>query len=497
MLNLLKLLCILCLPLTLAQAQSLLLSEALLEKLAQQGSPQLAEIEAAFLSAQVRKGEINEDFAPELFGQASYSETNERALISFQPIFSPVKQAQLGVRQDLKYGVSTSASVVTDQRSSSSSPLAGTFTNATTTTLNFTVQIDVWKDLFGRLSKARLETAQLEAKSAELQKEIQTKTFQISLRRLYWSLVANNEALKISEALLKTAKTQAQEAAQRLRNAVADADEVARYKAQVAARQGSVLYLKYQRETFLKQLRNLLPELGVKDLKIEGYDIANTLTEVLACTTIIATQKGVPYDFTKYDEVVGFLRKIRANNATINSRYAGPDVELFGTVKTTGVSSEEGGLREYRGSYGGSIDDIENHNRSGYQVGVNFTMPIGSAQKSTQKTKELYDEKRLQASIRGTESQVINTHVQLVKSIGLLNEVIASQRTASLELGKRLVGMKKKYEQARVSVNDLIQDQDAYLNSELTTIDTQLQILNTIFDYLVVYTDTPCSFNRN
>lgn len=497
MLNYLKFLAILAISATAWGAQTIQLNESLIESMAKKGSPQLDEIEAALLSTQVREGEENESYAPELFGKGSYSETNERALIGFQPIFSPIKQAQLGVRQTFKHGVSTSASVITDQRSSSTSALAGHFKDATTTTMSFTVQLDVWKNLFGRLSKAKLDSAQLDSKRAKLEKEIQTKTFQISLRRLYWSLVANNEALKISEALLDTAQTQAKDAALRLRNAVADADEVARYKAQVAARQGSVLFLKYQKETFLKQLRNLLPELGTNEITLGDYNIDKTMTEVLACTSTIASQKSVPYDFTKYDEVVGLLRKIRANNATINSRYSDADVSLFGTVKATGVSSEEAAPARYRGSFGGSIDDIEEQNRTGYEVGVNFTMPIGSVKDNTKKVKELYDEKRLLASINGTEAQVVNTHIQLVKSINLLTEVITSQRTSSRELGKRLVGMKRKYEQARVSVNDLVMDQDAFLNSELTTIDTQLQILNTIFDYLVVYTETPCVFNRN
>jgi hypothetical protein len=56
--------------------------------------------------------------------------------------------------------------------------------------------------------------------------------------------------------------------------------------------------------------------------------------------------------------------------------------------------------------------------------------------------------------------------------------------------------MRRKYEQARVSINDLIFDQDALLRSELTTIETQLQILNVLFDYLAIYTETPCGFNR-
>jgi outer membrane protein TolC len=478
-------------------ASPVMLNEKYLSEAAQRGSPNLDQLEAAFNATKVRQGELKEEYAPELFGRTSYAETNERALISFQPIFSPVAQAQLGVRQKFAQGVTTTAQIVTDQRTSTSSALAGTFRDATTTTLSFIIQLDLWKNLFGRVSKVKLESAELDSKRAEIEKDIQTKAYKIALRRIYWSLVANQEALKISEELLKTAQRQSSEINLRFKNAVAEADEVARYQAQVASRQGTLLYLQYQRETLIKQLRNLLPELSMVELALDQYDLGKTMDEVLACTAIIATQTKVPYQFTRYDEIVEMLRKIRLNNAVVNSRYSDVDLQLYGAVKATGVSSEEFAERSYRGSFGGSIDDIQNNNRSGYEVGLQFSLPLDSTKENTQRSKEIYDDKRLLASINSTDAQVMNTHNELVKSIRLLNDVIRSQRVTSQELNKRLIGMRRKYQQARVSVNDLIMDQDALLNSELTTIETQLQILNTLFDYLVVYTETPCDFNRN
>jgi len=83
-----------------------------------------------------------------------------------------------------------------------------------------------------------------------------------------------------------------------------------------------------------------------------------------------------------------------------------------------------------------------------------------------------------------------------VKVIGLLSEVVRSQKQNTLALEKRLQVQNRKFREARVSANDLILDQDALLNSNLTTISTQLEIINTIFDYLVVFTETPCEFNR-
>lgn len=480
-------------------ASEALITEDFLQKMAQKGSPNLDQIESAFQSALIRQGEENEKFDTEIFGKGSYSETNERALIEFAPIFSPVKQMQFGVRKNLTSGFETVASVTTDQRSASS-PFIGRLDNATTTTLAFTVQMDLWKDLFGRMSKAKLESLQMEVERAKIEKEIQQKTFHISLRRLYWSLVANELSLKTSEELLKTAKKQAAETNARFRNAVAESDEVARYNAQVANREGTITYLKYQRELYLTQLRNLLPEISGFELKLGSYNIEKTITEVLGCTMEVSSHKEVPYDFTKYDELVDMLIKIKDYSQIKNERYADVDVKLFGTVRATGVSlkDESGGQTPalYRGSYGGSFEDMGDRNRTGYEVGLQFNMPLGDVKKGTQRSKELYDEKRLLASINSTKAKVANTHREFVKTIKLLNEVIASQKVNATELSKRLKGMQKKYEQARATVNDIVQDQDALLQAELTTIDTQLQILNTIFDYLVVFPDTPCAFNR-
>lgn len=469
------------------------LSERFLKEAAAKGAPQLDQIQAAFLSASLQAGQTQELFAPELFGRASYAETNEKPIITFIPIFSPIKQAQMGVRQNLKSGFSLEAQAGTDQRSAVSP--SGKYRDVTTTILSFSMQMDLWKDLLGRLSKARLESVQLEAKRAELEREIQTKTFHITLRRLYWSLVANQESLKIAGELLKTAQRQLAETQSRFKNAVAESDEVARYAAQVSSRQGTLTYLQYQRERLLKQLKTLLPDLTSVELSIGSYDLSRTFDQVMACTATIGAEDKVPYHFTYYDEATALIRRVRSETEIMNARYADPDLKLYGTIRSTGVGSDVTATG-FRGSYGASVDDMTTNNRAGYEVGMNLTIPLGNVHEMNQKTKQLYDDKRLSAAISASEAQVTNTHQQLFRSISLLNDLIKSQKITSAQLEKRLSFMKRKYEQARASVNDLIQDQDALLNSELMTIDTQLQILNVIFDYLAIYTETPCEFNR-
>jgi outer membrane protein TolC len=478
-------------------ASSLKISESFLIESAKNNVPTLEEIEAQFLSNKTKAQELNEEFSPEIFAKGSRSETNERALITFQPVFTPVTQTQIGVKQNLKYGASASLAFYTDERDSSSSPVAGNFRHATTMGVNFSMQIDLWKNLFGRLAQARLELAELDNKKAELQKDIQKKNFIIGLRKVFWALVANEESLKISEELLKTAKRQAEEAKRRFKNSIADADEVARYEAQVSSRQSNILYLNYQRETLITQLRNFLPEaLGTSDVVVDGFDFNQTVNEVLSCTSLISKETAVPYKNTKYDEVVEILRKMKVETRVLTDRYSDLDVKLLGGLKATGVSSQASGPGQFRGSYGGAFDDINQTNRTGYEIGLQVSLPLDHSKHETKKTKEIYDEKVFFASISKTESQVINTHKELIIAINYLNEVIKNQKLTSIQLSKRLEGMKRKYQQARVSVNELILDQDALLSSELSIIQTQLQVINIIFDYFAIFTETPCGFNR-
>ena len=471
-------------------------TEADLLTWSKESSPKLDEIQANLLSSQTQAGTTEEEYAPELFGQASYSETQERPIIQFLPVFSPVKLAQLGVRKKFGGGFQASVQAAADQRSAVS-PVSGRYDNVTTTVVGLTLQMDLWKDLFGRISKAERENASLETKRSTLESEISSKAFAISLRRIYWNLVATEEQLKISKRLLVTASEQVADAKKKLKNSIGDAGEVARYTAQYASRQGQVIVLTYQKENLLKQLKTFLPQLGKEELVLAPYDLELTQKEVIECSGVIIKEAEIPYNFTKYDEVVGILRDLKSSKKSINERFSDVDVKLFGTLKSTGVGSDQVNPTYYRGSYGNAYDDMRNNNRSGYEVGVNVVLPLGDAKEKLERTKTLYDEKRFRAQISQAESQVVSTHTQLAKSMGLIQEVIETQRLGTASLDKRLQVIRKKFTQARVSVNDLILDQDALLNSELSTIDSQMQAMNVLFDYFMIFTDTPCAFNRN
>ncbi len=455
-------------------------------------APQWDQIEAAFNEAKAQSLEVGDQFRPELFGEAAHNETKEKAIIQFAPVWSPQQNTQLGVRQAFRGGLSASAAFGTDQRSASTPN--GRFERISTSSIRVDLQVDLWRDLFGRLSKAQSQSAEFDLKRAEIEREIQQKTFTLGLRRTYWSMVANNEQIKVYEGLKKIALEQLADARKRRAAGVTDDGEVARYEAQVASREGSRLYYLYQRELLMKQLKVLLPELQSKEVALAPYDIPKMIQTVLACTATIASQSSVPMEFTKFDEVTALLRQTQRERTKLASAYDDVDLKFVGGVRTTGVASEGDGNGNYTGSYDDAFRDWQQNDRTGFSAGLRFTMPLG--REKTRETKELYESKRFDAKVKERESEIATTHQQLVKVIALLADVVRSQKENSLALERRLAVQNRKFREARVSVNDLILDQDAYLNSNLVTIQTQLEIINTIFDYLVVFTETPCEFNR-
>jgi outer membrane protein TolC len=452
--------------------------------------PQLEEIKAAMLEAKSNSGEASDALGVEVYGGYNTSKSKEKALIQAMPVFSPTTQYQVGIKKNFKYGLQANIYSSVDKRGTES----GLYKNLYTSTQALELNIDLWKDIFGRVTRRKLENAELVSKQSELQSDINEKVFRITLRRVYWSLVANQEKINISKNLYKAALKQAKDARKRKASSVADASEVARYESQVAARNGSVLLLEFERENILKQLRTMLPELSSKDIVLGKYSLNETVFEVLACTALIDKAKGVPYKYTQYDELTKLLRDVQVNQEKVDNSYDSIDLKLSATFKNVGVSSNDDGDSTYSGSLSDSMKG--SNTESATTAGLMLTIPLGKKISDTNSVKTEYNKRRLKASIANVETNLVATHKQISRSIKVLGQVINAQKVNSKQLGIRLKEMNTKYSQARIPVNALIQDQDALLSSDLSIIDTQLAILNTLLDYFVVFSETPCTFNK-
>jgi outer membrane protein TolC len=452
--------------------------------------PELDQIEANLMQAKADQMKAKDTFGVEAYAGYNYAETEEKGLITFIPVFSPIHQYQAGLKKNFKYGLQADLSATVDNRSST----RNNYDSLHTTTYSLKVNLDLWKDAFGRVTRKKLENLDIMGKKSELESEINQKVFKITLRKIYWALVANGQKLEIAQKQYQFAIKQLKDARLRQKNSIADLSEVARYESQTSSRQGSILLVKYERESLLKQLRNFLPEIANNDLEIKSVNVDRTILDVLSCTTLIKTKKQVPYEYTKYDELVSLLKTVQTNTETIDSSYDNIDLKLTTEFKQVGVGSDEvpSGSSRFEGSYDESLANLED----GFSAGLLLTIPIGKKFSDTGEVIKKYNEKRLKANIKSMDNSLLTTHIEISKSVEYLTEIIQAQRSNSKSLKVRLREMQKKFNQARIPVYQLVQDQDALLSSDLAIVDTQLAMLNTLLDYFVVFSDTPCNFNK-
>ncbi len=488
-----KILLIAILGITTTQGK-VLLTEDIILKESVNNTPQMDQLESTLLSAQANRSQFMEQYGVNGYGGLSYMQTKERAVNSFQLVNTPITQAQAGLEKKFHSGLKTSVDISTYQFSAKGNSFIPTIKDATTTVVSFTAEMDIWKDLLGKLSQKQVENLKLMEDQSKLQKKINLSSYQISLRKIYWALVANNESLKIYRNLLKTADRQLNESQERLKSRVAERDEVLRYKAQRASRESSLQYYKYQKQSLIKQLRQLIPNFNNEDIELGAYNLDKAVDEVLTCTFQIVKSPSIPYDNTDYDELVSMIKGMQNNYKDINEQYDNPNVNLYGTVKSTGVGADQ--ATSINGSYGKSIQDMTDNNRTGFEAGVNVTFSLGDRQKTTKEYLTEYDQKRLAATLKSTEANMMATHKELSRSIEYLVSVVKSEKINAQNLAQRIKYMKKKFEQARATVSDLIADEDAYMNAQLSSINAQLEIVNVVLDYLTIFNETPCEFNK-
>lgn len=486
---------LLCGLLTASSALAYTLTEDNIIKMATKSNPTSSEIEASFLASKVQALEVGDRFGFEAYGQYGHVDTNERAVVSFQPVFTTINQYKVGVKKYSKYGLVLDANTTVTAQSGLSES-GSNYDEIHTTKHEIGLQADLWKDFMGRISNSKFRNAKDLAAKDELQFAIGQKAFVLNVRRLYWNLVANGEKLKINKRLSAAAKKQLKDSKKRKANSVSDTAEVARFESLVHQRAGQIILLEYEREALLKSLRQMFPELNGQNLKLGEYNINKTIFEVLSCTQTIQNLKKVPYEHTKYDEVVALLKKVKEREESIAGTYDDIDLKLDLKLAQIGVSSETDDNTTYEGSYEGSLDDISDNGRQTFSAGLTLTIPFGEDRSTTAEVKEKLAELQFESQLQKIESNVNATHTQIKESVRFLTDLMRTQRANSKSLNVRVKELKKKYRQARIQEFVLIQDEELLLQSDISVIDTQLTVINTIFDYLSVFNTYPCQFNR-
>lgn len=445
-------------------------------------APNILRANEAFYSSKFDELERKTEYQLNWVNRARYQDSDEKAIAAFIPTFGPTYRFSTGLQKWFQGGVALSADVFTDQQSSTD----GVIDEATRTGVAVGLSIDLWKNLFGRVDSAEVENLVISRKRRELETSVSRRVVELELRKIYWALVANAEKTKVTEGLLQTARQQLNDGIKRQTQFIADKGEIARYRAQVESREASLNALKFERGLLIQALKNQLPELADKEIALGPYDTEAKVREVVACTHQIKAQKQIPWANTPMDEIVGLIEETYKNKQAINRRHSDVDVKLDSRFQMSGVDQ----------GYSASYEDFTDAGKTGMEVGLTLTVPLGRTQSGAREAKEQRDYYAFLADKQKLLAEAQSRHTQIVYLVSLLQSSIHNLQQNSDNLKISIGESQKKFRQARISLNDLVNEQDSLLSSLLTEIDTKLEVINVLLDYFQIFTDDPCSINK-
>ena len=284
----------------------------------------------------------------------------------------------------------------------------------------------------------------------------------------------------------KLAEKQYSQAIKRKKSGIADSGEVARYHSQWSTQRSSLLSLIYQHNQLLKKLKQLIPSLNGKLIKLAPYDLDNVLSLILSCSAKISSYSEAPTQFTPYYEIIEILLKEENLEKKIVKDYDNLSIKLEGEYAKVG--------RDY--GFGSSGRDFINNSKERMSIGIKFSMPLGKQKRSIKEVKEQLIKKRYQSKVRSNLAKINAFHSETASMIKILQQVVVSQKETNKYLTLNLKVSMEKYNQARMSVQELISEQDAHLRSQLNEVDTNLITINTLLDYFGIFTDFPCDLNK-
>ncbi len=407
--------------------------------------------------------------------------TGENSFITSQPVYDETSSFNVGMQKKLGLGTSLSAMVEAQKKHYES---AGGEHSRTTTIGKVAIEIDLWKNFLGRFDESKSEFYRLSKEIAKDESVLEKRSFINQMRGIYWNLVAKEHAINIATKQFELAKEQEADARLRHKNSVADLGELARYGAQTAMRESTVNFLLYERENLVNEIKKNLPFLTDDDLDVAGIGIAQTEQEVLTCLKIISAQETPEQNSSTWNLIALNVENLSKQNQYLLKSYAMPDISL----------QLQGSSKNTQDTFAKSYDDHFKRDYGGYQAGVFVNIPLG--RRNTVGDDVAADKLSTHAKVTRIKSDLVMMHEFTQKAHVLLIRALSGQQRGSKNLELRVSEMQKKFKQGRITVGELMMDQDSFLNGELNLINTKSTVIGVILKYLTVFDGTKCSFNR-
>lgn len=471
--------------LVLAQ-EKMIINEQKLKELMTNNVPSIEKINAMVVQSDLDLSQYNQKYSTTVNGQANYNGVDGSVFNGYQGQFNdPARNYGLSVNQNLPVGINLDVGIYNNFAKTYNYQPTEYINSQYGSSLEAKLTVDLWKNLLGYTERAEKLGLQLSQEETKEQAKLETTKFYNEIRKMYWQLSVNHSLTKIYETLINQAILQENNVRKMYRASVADRGDLARTTAVVNTRKADLASLQYNIEMIKKELSNLIPELNDKELEFDFGTFDGVENSIKACFNKIQTQKEVPLNATSYTKIIDYKdEKINANLKALE-RYSDPNITLEAKAASLGYGKENSD----------SFSDMSDVERKDYSIGLNISMPFGSAYSDTKENQMKVLKMQHNAEKKEIMSNLISYHNYFSVSMQKLMNVMEDQKAYRDNLIIRVESMRKKYNQGRVSLSELIQDEDSLFESELALVNSYYNIIASMIDYFSVFNDFECDFN--
>ena len=464
-----------------ASAEEFILSETNLINEANNSS-EIDRIELSFFQQQANYHLMLDDYTLSLESEIREERSKETPIENRNQVIDRFSGASLGINQPLPNGI-TFGIGYTNEKSSTIGLSDFSFSRSK---LVGKIVVDLLKDFLGRTSFSELKDLELGSEVAKLSREIDTKVFHLRLRRLFWDYVVAHESSKIAQEMLRSDRKELKLAKEKLLVDAADEGDIARLSSQVSERQAQYLQSEANMKQLEEQFKQLLPQLSRQSFKLGNYDKTQRINQFFTCLDFIESHKETPLDNSLFDELVQLKRKQLSYRQKSLDAYSEVDIKLEGELGMVGseVSRSKANKNLFEDPEGFAA------------IGLRLEVPIDRKRKDSEKTQLRVAQKQFDAESKELLSRLDSLHLTIVDAINLIRGVLDNRKKNSKQLKIALQDSQIKYRQARITSQQLLQEQDRFFNNELALISLQRDLLNFMLDYFALFTETPCELNE-
>jgi outer membrane protein TolC len=438
----------------------------------QKDPARIKEIQNNFINSQINENNILEEFQPKLTGSYSYQKTNQ-SFQNFFPVISRLSNFATAIEKEFQSGIKASIGNVSYRRK------YGNNIPETRNALFFSTNIDLYKNFLGRISKSKVKNVKLQKEINLLQQKIDSKIFELSILRIYYKLILNEEAILISNKLLQLSKKQLKDLQKKYNNKIATIDDLERQKLEVISRDNKILSLKKERELYFKDLKRLLPNLADNDLKLSQYDYQKIENNFLKLAANISARKSAPMELTFYDDILLKEKESYKMQKKIADTHSDTDIALNAEIHRFDGNN----------SLTDSYENIPaNKDDKYYNIGAEITIPFGKIKKDNEKLKIKSSNLSYLIKKEKLLADLDIYHLEFIANVKLIYRSLENQNNSAKSSKIILNESHKKYNQARLSLQRLLDDENMDLEVSLSRISISESFLDIIFNYLTIFT---------